>query len=103
MLLDPDGGSLLREQKLASAAPLSMKRPLERAHASPWESHGRERIIVQMDKNDGTFHRVHVMALPSSRELGQQEDSAAVQAAFCPPLTGQSVAVLRHRLPPSPW
>ena len=51
VLLDPDGGTLLRKQRPEHAAPLSTKRPLERARASPWKrnSHGRARIVVQMD------------------------------------------------------
>ena len=42
-----------------SAAPLSTKRPLERVRASPGKSHGRVRIVVRMDGNIKTFHRVH--------------------------------------------
>ena len=35
VLLDPDGGAPLHEQRLEHAAPLSAKRPLERACTSP--------------------------------------------------------------------
>ena len=40
VLLDPEGGALLREQRFASAAPLSAKWPLERACVNPWINHG---------------------------------------------------------------
>lgn len=56
----------LREQGPATAAPLSAKRPLERARVSPWKSYGRARIVVLMDGGGGdqaddvlAFHRVH--------------------------------------------
>ena len=40
VLLDPDGGALLREQRFTFAAPLSAKWPLERVCVNPWINHG---------------------------------------------------------------
>ena len=94
MRLDPDGGAPLREQGPVTAAPLPTKRLLERVRVSPWKGHGRARIVVRMDRDNGTFCRV---------QLGRQGGDAAVYAAFHPPLLGPSVAASQRRSPPLPW